>query len=324
MSQSLCAALLLCTTQLAHAAELTTPLPTRNLYPPMMRFFDPTPDSALRPYDQAWSAELNIHYTTINLYDRLPKPQLLVDMELAVIEPVIRRAINRQMELSLRIPVLLPTNGVFDGAIQRFHSWFHMPNGGRQYRPNNAYGYQMNNGKGAGWQSKNHAEAGNVELSARYQLSTHSQWSLATLAAIKLPTASKPRGWGSGALDIGAGAVLSGSRGDWFGHLEGWLVQPLARNIPGVHYLTYGRGSLTAGYHLWHQTALIVQVQGGSSPYRSGINQLDQAPFLIAFGLRGSAGSTNGWTLTITENITQQTTQDIAIAAGWSWIFNKD
>ncbi|MDQ6950222.1 MAG: hypothetical protein Q9M26_00995, partial [Mariprofundales bacterium] len=117
---SLCAALILCTISPAHAANLTTPLPTRNLYPPMMRFFDPTPDSALRPYDQAWSLELNVHYATINLYDHLPNPQLLVDMELAVIDPVIRRAINDHLELSLRTPLLLPGRGVFDGAIQRF------------------------------------------------------------------------------------------------------------------------------------------------------------------------------------------------------------
>jgi len=303
----------------AYAVDLLSPLPARNLYPPMMRFFDPTPDSALRSYMHRWSVQVNQHYSTVNLMNRATNPGLLVDMELYVLDPVLRLTLRNQLELSLRVPLLFPGSGIFDSPIQRFHSWFNMPNGGRELRPNNRFAYRIDNAKGTRWQSRNRWQMGNVELSARYHLAGNAQWAIAALAAVKLPTASQSDGWGSGAADLASGVVLSWHQGRWFSHLEGWLIQPFAQDTPGMHYSAYPRGSLAAGYQLFDRASLIVQAQGGNSPYHSQINMLDHAPFLIAFGMRGALASEAGWSVTIVENITQVTTQDISIAFGLSW-----
>jgi len=300
------------------AADMTAPLPVRNLYPPMMRFFDPTPDSALRPYEQQWTLELNQHYSTVNMVNNIAGNNLLVDMELYVIDPVLRHSFGPQLELSLRTPILLPASGLFDHAIQTFHGWFNMPNGGRELRPSNRYGYHVANGSGTAWQGRNRAEFGNMELSARYQFVQHQEWALAGLTAIKLPTASAARGWGSGAADLALGMVASYSTGNWFSHLEGWLIQPLARDQPGIHYRSYPRGSVTTGYRWSKQLSVIVQAQGGNSPYRSFIGELDHPPFLVAFGLRGGIQNDIGWNISVTENISQKTTQDIALSLGFS------
>lgn len=311
--------LTMCMSVVAGAAELTEPLPVRNLYPPMMRFYDPTPDSALRAYRQAWSFELNQHYATINLQERANNPQLLVDMELAVLDPVMRYAPAAWLELSLRMPLLMPSSGVFDSAIQRFHGWFNMPNGGRELRPNNRLSYRFDNGRGERWQGSNRWQAGNAELSGRVKLAAGRHWALAGLAAVKLPTASQSRGWSSGAADLAAGALISAQRGAWFAHLEGWMVQPLARDVPGIHYRAYPRGSIAAGYQLFEHAALVVQLQGGNSPYRSQLRTLDHPPFLVAFGLHGELRDETRWTLSVVENITQSTTQDISLMAGLRW-----
>jgi len=298
------------------AADLSQPLPVRNLYPPMMRFFDPTPDSALRAYDQAWSFELNQHFSTMNSFDFYPGSTLISDMELYVIDPVVRRAVSSNLELSLRVPLLRPWNGVLDGTIQAFHKVFSMPNGGRQLRPNNSFAYSYDNGKGTSWQGGNRWETGNAELSARYGLSEGSEWAVAGLAAIKLPTASQARGWGSGAADMGAGLVASWTSGIWFGHIESWLIRPLANDTPGVSYVSYLRGSIAAGYR-FDGMSMMVQFQGGSSPYRStGLDWLESPPMLITFGLRGDIRQDFGWSLAVTENITQRTTQDISMTLG--------
>jgi len=142
---------------------------------------------------------------------------------------------------------------------------------------------------------------------------------MAALAALKLPTASKARGWGSGAIDLAAGSVLSWQQGEWFAHLEGWLVQPFAKDEPGIRYERYLRGSVSLGYRLFDAASLIVQAQGGNSPYLATISALDHPPFLVSFGLRGNMDSGLGWTATIVENISQVTTQDISVALGFSW-----
>jgi len=308
---------------LAHADELTTPLPVRNLYPPMMRFFDPTPDSALRAFEQSWLLELTQHYSTVNVIGT--GSRVVVDMELYVLDPVVRHSFTDRLELSLRVPVLLPGSGVLDSPIQSFHDLFGFPDNGRKLSPNNSFAYAFDNGKGASWRGGSHAEFGNIELSGRFQLLKKKSWALAALAAVKLPTASKTRGWGSGAADLAAGGVVSWYQGDGFAHLEGWLVQPLAKDVPGIRYERYLRGSVTLGYQLFDAASLIVQAQGGNSPYLTTISALDHPPFLISFGLRGrvssgmGAASGLGWTITVVENITQVTTQDVSVAVGLSW-----
>jgi len=313
----------LCFNGQAYAADLRSPLPVRNLDPAMMRFFDPTPDSALRTYEQSWSFALNQHYATLNLFDQRPNAQLLIDMELYVLDPVIRFALSDSLELSVRAPLIVPSSGIFDDAIQTFHDWFKMPNGGRQYRPNNSFSYALNHNQGAQWQARNRWEPGNVELSTRYRLAGNQHWAIAALAAVKLPTASKSRGWGSGAADIAVGLVSSLQQGDWSAHIEGWLIKPFASDEPGLHYKqTYMRGSVAGAYQLFETVAFIVQAQGGLSPYRSFIDNLDHSPFLITFGLRGITSDGWGWNLAIVENITQVTTQDISITAGINWQYD--
>ncbi len=305
------------------AADMITPLPVRNLDPVMMRFFDPTPDSALRSYDQSWSFELNHHYASLYQFDQLPISQLSVDMELYLFDPVMRLALSDSFELSLRTPVIVPASGVFDDTIQNFHRWFGLPNGGRQYRPNSSYAYALDHNSGAQWQGQNRWEFGNIELSARYHLAGSEHWAMDVLAASKLPTASKSRGWGSGAADIAAGFVTSLHQGDWSAHLEGWLIVPLVKDEPGLRYKkTYSRGSFTVGYRVFDSVGLIVQAQGGNSPYRTAISNLDHPPFLVSFGLRGVTSYGWGWTLAFVENITQVTTQDVSVTAGINWQLN--
>ncbi len=303
----------------AQAGSVISPLPVRNLDAPMMRFFDPTPDSALRALHADWSFELNQHYATVNVFDRTLSPQVLVDMELYVVDPVMRYAVTSDLDITVRSPLLLPSSGLFDAAIQRFHGWFSMPNGGRELRPNDVYAYRVQHDRGAGWRSKSRWELGNVELSSRYRLLGDDRRALAALAAVKLPTASQARGWGSGAADLALGVVASTLQNGVFAHLEGWLIQPLARDVPGIRYHSYWRGSLTTGYQLSDQLSVMFQAQGGSSPYEGTVAMLDHPPFLISVGLRGGGTSDWGWNVSVVENISQKTTQDISITVGLNW-----
>lgn len=303
----------------AAADDLMAPLPVRNLYPPMMRFFDPLPDSALTSEDSGWSLALNQHYASVNINDSTPTASLLVDMELYLLEPVLRYAATPSLTVTLRAPLLLPASGLFDGAIQSFHHTFGFPNGGRELRPNNRFGYRFANRAGSRWQGANRAGFGNMVLSARYRLAAAEGWGLAALTALKLPTVSRSRGWGSGAADLAIGSVASWQQSGWFAHLEGWLIQPFAADEPGIRYDRYLRGSLTVGYQLHQRLALIVQAQGGNSPYQSGISALDHPPFLIAFGLQGVDQERLNWQISVVENITQVTTQDISVVFGLSY-----
>lgn len=300
----------------AAPAGPTSPLSIRNLYPPMMRFFDPLPDSAFLQPDQKIRLEANQHYASIYQFDLLPGGNLLVDMELYVLDIVARKTISESFELSLRLPLLMPGSGGFDSLIQNFHSKLDMPNGGRQLRGNNRFAYQYS----SHWSGAAQPELGNVVVGGKYKVVGGESWSLAGLTAIKAPTASKSRGWGSGAADIAAGAVLSWHNDDYFTHLEAWYIYPFAKSDAGLSYRSYGRGSVTAGLRMSQTLSAVVQAQGGPSPYVSGLPQLVHPPYLISAGLQGEAYSNLGWSIFYTENISQKTTQDISISVNLSWL----
>lgn len=301
----------------AETFGLSSPLPERNLYPPMMRFYDPIPDNAFSFPGKGVRFDLNTHYASLFQFDALPNGQLLVDMELLVTDIVIKKSYTDRLELSLRLPLLLPNSGIFDAVVQDFHKLFHMPNGGRHRRPNNRHAYHFN----SHWNGSPQAELGNIVVAGKYRLINGRNWALAGLAAIKIPTAAKSRGWGSGAADLAAGAVLSWQNTYYFAHIEGWIIHPFASNESGLSYRSYARGSITTGWKFSKKISALLQTQGGLSPYRSTIPQLDHPPFLISLGLKGKASNSLTWSTSFTENITQKTTQDFSITAGLNFSY---
>ena len=311
------ALLMLASSAYAEPSGPTSPLSIRNLYPPMMRFFDPLPDSAFLQPDQQIRLEANQHYASIYQFDFLPVGNLLVDMELYVLDIVARKTISESVELSLRLPLLIPGSGAFDSLIQNFHSKLDMPNGGRQLRGNNRFSYQYS----GHWSGEARPELGNIVVGGKYRVAGGENWSLAGLTAIKTSTASKARGWGSGAADIAAGAVISWRNNNYFTHLEAWYIYPFASDEAGLTYRSYGRGSVTAGLRMSESLSAVVQAQGGQSPYVSGLPQLVHPPYLISVGLQGEAYNSLGWSIFFTENISQKTTQDISISVNLSWLF---
>jgi len=124
---------------------------------------------------------------------------------------------------------------------------------------------------------------------------------------------------------MGLGAVGSWQAVAWFGHLEAWWLHPFARDDNGSPVRDYLRTAATLGRHVDLFSTpihLIVQVQGGSSPYRTGIRALDAAPWLIGFGVRAASRHGWQWSFAFTENITQDSTQDFGISLGVSVPFS--
>jgi len=320
----------------ADDSNITEPLHVRNLYPPMMRFFDPVPDSALRSYKN-WDISLDQHLASVYQFNQWPLDRLLVDMELYVADVTIRKSLLSDFELSLRLALLRPYNGVADQLIKEFHKLIHINSLGRLLRPNNSFDYHFSPGAGAGWRGRNAWAIGNSVLSLRKQLLRNDNWGIAGLAAVNLPTGSKHLGWSSGRPDLAIGAVTSYKMENWFAHMELWGVYPFAKDLPGskfqpftttqyilgIHYRPYMRGSATLGWKYSRQLSLVAQAQGGPSPYSSGLRQLDSSSLLMSVGLQGETDAGTGWSIIITEDgLKVMTTQDISISMSLRWQFD--
>ena len=295
----------------------TAPLPVQNLYPPMLRFYEPLPSSALRPYRESLGIELVQGYSSIFQFDAIPDGSLLVDLELYNLDLSLKRAVTPNTELTLTIPLYYAHSGFMDAFLRDYHSVLGLPNSGRESRPDDEFSYFYSDLNGSeSWVGQEGWEAGNFALSLRHHLASSDGWSIAILGGITLPTGSHKRGWGTGKPDIAIGGVVSWLANKWFGHLEGHLLHPFADGSEATAYRDYARLSTTLGYQFGNRWSLMAQVQGGSSPYDTSIQQLNNAPWLVTLGGRIALADTSALTLAFTEGITQETTADFSLLIG--------
>lgn len=298
------------------------PIPARQMNPAMLRFLDPVP--AITPRHDGLQFGLTQRYSSFYLADDLIKPKnYLADMEIYMADFSASYR-NGQHSLQIEWPVLRPLAGSFDPALRQYHQMLGLPNGGRKFRPDNVYGYHYT-GPTGGWNSAPQWETGNLNLQWRYSLLDHTpddaDSTLAIASAIKLPTASQSRGWSNGGSDIGLGLTGQQQLNALFFHVEGWWIHPLKQLDYGSSVRDYFRTSLSLGTEIdWLANSIITaQVQGGTSPYQTGISAMDQSPWLIAFGIQLPSDSRHHWNIGFVENLTQNSTQDFGIFAEYQF-----
>ena len=290
-------------------------LAVRQMNPAMLRFFDPTP--WVNTPEIPTQISLQQSYSSIFLADSLPTPnRYLADIEIYTAELVASHQFSPSFSMQLQIPVFRPVAGSLDSFLRQYHNALGLPNGGRRFQPDNHYAYRYR-GITGGWDSQARWEMGNIQSQWRYQWNpkTDRAWRWASALALKLPSGSTSRGWSNGGTDMALGGIATWHDNQWAAHAELWWVHPFKRQDFGSPIRDYGRTSLSVNYNatLPFQATWIAQIQGGLSPYQTGINALDQSPWLISGGVRLHADHGASWALTFTENITQQSTQDFGI-----------
>jgi len=323
----LLAVILLPAPMIASAADVSrAPLPVMQSNPAMLRYLDPQPSTAAALGAGKLQWMLNQHYSSIFLADALPVAgRYLADMEIYVIDSGLRYGLTSHADIEIHLPVLRSLGGGLDSFLHHYHKALGLPNGGRESRPADQFAY-FYQGVAGGWTGRSGWQPGNVRVKAKQQLgdkfpllSGYAQ--LALQLEAQLPTASRSLGWSHGGADAAAGMVASWQSGSAFSHLEAWWVHPFKRNDSGSPVRDYGRAAWTGGYavHLRHVPLnLIVQIQGGSSPYQTGVAALDASPWLISFGFRTVDPGGRQWSLAFIENISQQSTQDFGMMLGLS------
>jgi len=294
--------------------SMRAPLPTQQSNPIMLRFFNPIPVSA---FDMHTTLSFEQNYASLNMFYAIPKASFLVDTELYMPTLQLRHRLNDQHLFNIRVPFYRPYNGVLDGFLQKYHQLFGLPNNGREFRPTNQMGYYVQ----PGWTAQNRWELGNISLELQSQLYRNEQWAVALLSSVQFATASRIRGWSSGNTDLSLGIVSSWYGNIYFSHFELRGVRIGVADVGFLRYQNYWRTSVTLGRDLGKDSSLLLQVQGGSSPYKTGLFVLDQNPWMFNLGFRVQ-GDTVEYTVNFGENITQYTTADFSFGLNMRWFFH--
>jgi hypothetical protein len=236
-------------------------------------------------------------------------------MELYSLELLLRRAISDDTELSLLLPLHYAYAGQMDAFLRDFHDTLGLPNSSRALRPDDVYAYYFQDDGDIGWNGEAGWQVGNLQAGLRHNLYRTNDWAVALLAGVSLPTGDEDQGWGNGNAVVALGGVSSWQNGSWFGHLQADVLHPFSDG-----YRDYARLALSLGYKIGTRWSVSGLIQGGNSPYRTSIVELDQSPWQLSLGARWLAGRSSVISLAFSEGITQYTAPDFTMTVGIEFI----
>lgn len=260
--------------------------------------------------------EARIDSAYSNLFERGRSAWAFLDLDMEVwrLTPLIRYGITDDLEVGLEIPLLNFNGGFLDGFIQRFHNFFHLPNGGRESVPDGRYSYRFDANGATRFNYPTAAMGlGDIILHFKHQLTGEDRdWpAIAIFADIKLPTGKSDRGFGSGTPDFGFGTVIEAS----YRRLHGYCnVEYLALG-GNAQYADYMYGQMFAYNVAGELTILpswtfLVQLNG-STPllHGAGLGEWDGFPLDLVVGFRGEeekllGGQNFVWQVGFAEDIT--------------------
>ena len=139
-------------------------------------------------------------------FGRSGNETITIDGETARFSLRYARGFGDGFEWNAELPVLHQGGGFMDSFIERWHSWFGLPNGGREATPRNQYLYRVTrNGSTIFQRSESGTALGDARIGGGWQLRP----GIALRAALQLPTGSKSKFTGGNAgLALWADAAL--------------------------------------------------------------------------------------------------------------------
>jgi len=258
--------------------------------------------------DSAYSNLYEFAQDTTNTLD--------LDMEFWRVGLHFNYGICDSFEIGMEFPLVHFNGGFLDSFIQEFHKFFGLPNGGRDLVPNNRFRYSFvaNGTERFGFQSAN-IGIGDISFHLKHQVAGEdSDWpDLSWFAEIKFPTGKRSRGFGSGTLDFGIGALLDASYKRVHGHFNiGYFVLGGNNLIDSYMYNQMFSYTIAGEVTILPTWSVIVQLNG-STPLlqRTSLYTWNGVPLDLIVGFRGEEKNVFGntdliWQVGFSEDVTSR------------------
>ncbi len=231
-------------------------------------------------------SSLGVAYTSVFQRDRARggANRFDADLELLTLTPALAWRPADRLELAVAVPLFLPGSGFLDRAIQDYHDFFNLPNGGRERFPTNRFASRLVvNGRRV-YEGEQRFRVGDLAVMQGWRLvgGAGRPFALALRTGVELPTGDARRGFGSGEFDVGAALAATLERGGWALHAQAsWLLPgDLAGESRVETHAAYGFGVAAEAPILRRRLSAVVQLDG-RTPFVSGtgLDALD-APLL--------------------------------------------
>ena len=235
--------------------------------------------------------------------------RLFVDGETWRQALALRRGFGDGWEAMLELSVVSHVPGVFDGFIENWHDFFHLPQGGRDTAPRDRLAIRYDKGRARIHVTESVTSPGDIALGVGHAVRRNflANDGLAIRGAVRLPTGDEDALAGAGGVSAAIWAETSGrlfGAGDWlYGAALGALAASAPDAMGGGGLVAFGRFGVT--WRALDRLALTAQLDVNSTPYRSALAPL--AGPVVMLGVGGRV------------RLTPRTSLEIAIAEDDGW-----
>jgi hypothetical protein len=184
------------------------------------------------------------------------------------------------------IPFLFTYSGILDNFIESVERTFHGLRILRAQQDSGAFTYRVLRGSEQFIGGReNAAGIGDVVLKMKLHLLHEQSWrpAVSVRAALKIPTGSASRAFGSGEVDGGLGFLLQKTFGPWTFYGNGDVTFP-GKTFDEVEMQPFFSGVVAVEYLLTRPFSVLVQFRGDTRPFRNSIPILDKRIVEVLLG----------------------------------------
>lgn len=313
----------LCTVAMTASADpLTEPFRARNLSPPIAIFGMPSWDTGLdaeMPSRLALSWEMASYFRFVNA----DSEQLIVDGETWRASLIYQRLVAESWTIGAELPMVRQSGGVLDDVIDAWHSTFELPDGRRNSRPEDELQLFYTDGTGPSYfRSQPDNGLGDLQLSAARSFGAHDEWLFKL--TLKLPTGDDALLAGSGATDLGASLLRTGTA-TWRSHAAGWfwggsllrIGQP--ETLPAQAREWVAVGMVGASWQPFPRVGFKAQLDLHTAFYDSRLEELGDAAMQATVGGWWAVDERRTLTVAVIEDLIVRAAPDVTLQVNFAW-----
>ncbi len=315
---ALLAALVACGASHAQEAD---PLHIRNLNPLVAVFGLPAWDTSVRGTRFGLNVDLANHY---RLSQRGPE-LLVLDGETLRTNLRFDKSVGENWFFGVEVPYFRISGGVLDNLIDAWHSFFHLPDGGRNARPEDALLFEVGNPNGKLF-VLDHPQSGLGDVQLKLGRTIGPRDKFVVQGTVKLPTGKEQMLAGSGSTDLSltllrsqALTVRNRPAGYYWG--VGLLYAGDADTVPFAQNRWVYTGLVGGSWKLWPKWGVKAQIDFHSPFYDSGFEEIGANAIEATIGAWLRRGSRAVVDFAVVEDLQVSTAPDVVVqmAVRWQW-----
>ncbi len=278
------------------------------------------PNAATRSTDNLLTVEL-LHGNAF-MGGSAAGESLILDGETSLLQVGWRHAISRCSAVSARLPFVTHDGGRFDSAIETWHSWFGLPNAGREDVAREQLLFRYSTDTGVYELDSAAGGLGDVSLWIGGRIgcaapggSAYGDKLMPWRAGVKLPTGDPDQWLGSGGTDVWAdiqSPVYTPHERVRAAASVGVLVPGNASALPTLASAA-AFGAFGMQIKLTPRLAAHASIDWNSSLFDSRLTELGETAAQLTTGVRARVGRATQIDLQITEDVFIDTASDIAL-----------